>query len=71
MEEFIILIVQILIIACIQSVAEIFIDREKSPMQIKLINIACTVGSFYLLVQFVISHIFEELIGIINLTFPQ
>jgi len=67
MTEFIVLIVQILIITCIQTIAEIFIDPTKNSMQVKLIGIACTVGSFYLLVQFVFSYILEEIIGIINL----
>jgi len=67
MKEFIVLIAQILIITCIQTIAEIFIDSSKNPMQVKLIGIACTVGSFYLLVQFVFSYILDEIIGIINL----
>jgi hypothetical protein len=67
MEEFLMLIAQILLITCIQTVAELFIDSSKNPMQVKLIGIACTVGCFYLLVQFVFSYVLEEIIGIINL----
>ena len=67
MKEFIVLIAQILIITCIQTLAEVFIDPEKNPMQVKLIGIACIVGSFYLLVQFVFSYILEEIVSIINL----
>jgi hypothetical protein len=69
MDEFIILIGQILIIACLQSLMEIFIDADKKPYQAKVLNLACFAGSLYLLIKFVFDFILMELVNVMNFTF--
>ncbi|MDR1914060.1 MAG: hypothetical protein LBQ68_06200 [Clostridiales bacterium] len=69
MREFFVLIGQIFIIALVQTIIEVFLDIEKRPQQIKIINIACVMGSLYLLLQFVFTYIIKELQTFIRMPF--
>lgn len=62
MPEFMTLIGEIFIIACIQSLVEVFFDMEKRPYMAKLVNVACYAGAFYLLLQFVLDFVLKEVI---------
>ncbi len=66
MDEFITLITQIFIISCIQTILEMFIDGEKHPYQVKMISVACFVGSMYLISLFVFEILLSELISMIS-----
>lgn len=70
MRQFTVLISQILIISCIQSLTELFVDPGERPYQAKIINIACFAGSLYLLIQFVFEFLIAELSTVINFSFP-
>jgi len=68
MREFTMLIAQLFFIALIQTVLELFIDSEKRPHHVRILNIACIIGSLYLLLQFVFEHLMSEIATIV--TFP-
>ncbi|MCL2616755.1 MAG: hypothetical protein FWD96_03815 [Defluviitaleaceae bacterium] len=67
MREFMILVGQIFLISCIQSIVELFID-EKSHLR-KILNIACFMGGLYLLLQFVFNYLFPEITQIVRVYF--
>ena len=69
MREFIILIGEILLIALLQTIFEVFLDKDKQALQIRMVNIACFLGSFYLLLQFVFTHILSEITTFVKLPF--
>ena len=69
MREFIILIGEILLIALLQTIFEVFLDKDKQALQIRMVNIACFLGSFYLLLQFVFTHILSEISTFVKLPF--
>jgi len=69
MREFMILVGQIFLISCIQSIIELFIDLSEKPLQKKILNIACFVGGLYLLLQFVSNHLFPEITQIVRVHF--
>ncbi|MCL2853152.1 MAG: hypothetical protein FWE20_08995 [Defluviitaleaceae bacterium] len=69
MREFMILIGQIFLISCIQSIVELFVDLSEKPLQKKILNIACFLGGLYLLLQFVFDHLFPEITQIVRVYF--
>ena len=68
MREFTMLIAQLFIIALMQTVLELFFDPEKRPHHVRILNIACIIGSLYLLLQFVFEYMLGEIATIV--TFP-
>jgi len=69
MREFMILIGQIFLISCIQSIVELFVDLSQKPLMQKILNIACFLGGLYLLLQFVFNYIFPEITQIVRVYF--
>lgn len=69
MNEFLTIIGQIFLIACIQSVIEVFIDPDKRPYMSKIANFACYAGALYILLQFVFNFLLSELFSIVRFTF--
>ncbi len=69
MKEFMVLIGQIFLISCIQTITEIFVDPGSKPYQARVLNIACFAGSLYLLLQFVFNHLMKELVTVIKFPF--
>ena len=69
MREFMVLIGQIFLISLIQTIIEVFLKSENRDYQIKLINVACIMGSLYLLLQFVFTYILKELTSIVKMPF--
>ncbi|MDR2938815.1 MAG: hypothetical protein LBV08_00670 [Clostridiales bacterium] len=69
MSEFLTLIGQIFIIACIQSIVELFIDIDKRPYQARVMNIACFLGSLYLLVNYIATVLLGEIISVFKINF--
>ena len=69
MREFMILVGQIFLIVCVQSIVEMFVDLSKAPLMQKILNIACFLGGLYLLLQFVFNNIFPEITQIVRVYF--
>jgi hypothetical protein len=69
MREFIILLGEILIIVLLQTVLETFFEEKKHAVQLKVINIACILGSLYLLLDFLFNHILSEITAFVKLPF--
>ena len=69
MNEFLTVIGQIFLIACIQSVIEVFIDTDKRPYMSKIANFACYVGALYILLQFMFEFLLAELFSIVRFAF--
>jgi hypothetical protein len=69
MREFTILIGEIFFIALLQTVIETFLDKDKHSQQMKIINIACILGSLYLLLRFVYDHILSEISTFVQFPF--
>ena len=69
MREFMILVGQIFLISLVQTILEVFLKSENRDYQIKIINIACIMGSFYLVLHFVFTYIIRELTSIVRMPF--
>ena len=69
MREFLLLLGQLFMIGCLQMMAELFIDADKRPYQAQLLNIACFLGGFYLLIQFAFAHVLAELMTMVRIAF--
>ena len=68
MREFTFLIGQLFFIALLQTVLELFLDPKERPKHVQILNIACIMGSLYLLLQFAFEYLLGELSSFI--TFP-
>ncbi len=66
MSEFITMLTQIFIISCVQTILEMFIDGEEHPYQVKMLSVACFVGSMYLVSIFVFETLLSELIEMMS-----
>ncbi len=69
MREFMILIGQIFLISCVQTLIEAFVDPDKKPLQARIISLACFSGSLYLLLQFVFTYLLKELNTVLRYPF--
>ena len=69
MREFMVLIGQIFLISLIQTIVEVFLKSDNRDFQIKIINVACIMGSLYLVLQFVFTYIIRELTNIVHMPF--
>lgn len=68
MREFTLLIGQISFIALLQIMVELFFELRDGSYHVKLLNIACIMGSLYLLLQFASNYLLNEISAFI--TFP-
>ena len=68
MREFTLLVGQLFFIALLQTVLELFIEPKERPHHVKILNIACVMGSMYLLLQFAFNYLLSEISTFI--TFP-
>jgi len=66
MREFFILIGELLVIVLIQSVLEAVLDTEKRERQMKVINVACIVVSYVLLIRYVHNNLWAEIQSLVN-----
>ena len=69
MREFMILIIELLFIALIQTVIEAVFDEQERKKQIKVVNIACILISYLLLIRFVYNHLLGELTAFVGFPF--
>lgn len=63
MQEFIILLAQLLFVAFVQTILESFFDPEAQASHIKIINIACVTVCYVLLLGYMYNHLWLELIN--------
>ena len=68
MSEFVILIGQIFVIGVIQIIIEVFINMSDKPYQSKIINIACFMGSFYLLLDCTYNYLLKDISRLVNIS---
>jgi len=69
MREFMVLVGQIFLISLVQTILEVFLKSDGRDYQIRIINIACILGSLYLVIQFVFTYIIKELTTIVHMPF--
>jgi len=69
MREFMVLVGQIFLISLVQTILEVFLKSENRDYQIRIINIACIMGSLYLVIQFVFTYVIRELTTMIHMPF--
>ena len=69
MREFMVLIVELLFIALIQTIVEAVFDAEDRKKQMRVVNIACILISYLLLIRFVYNHLLEELTAFVGFPF--
>ena len=69
MSEFLTLIGQLFIILCIHSVAVMFITADNRKPIGQLLDIACFVGGLYVVLQFVIYVLLQELVAVMQMPF--
>lgn len=62
MQPFLVMIGQLFLIACIQSVLEIYVQDGRHIGMNRLLTIACYLGSLYVVLQFTFQYVFQELI---------
>lgn len=69
MREFMILIGELMFIAILQMILETILDEVSQKKAIKLINIACILISYFLLLRYVYNHFIGELTSMVNFYF--
>ncbi len=69
MRDFLILIGQLFLITCLQTVTEIFINTGDKPFQSSLLNIACFLGGLYLVLQYATTHLFAQIASFVRFPF--
>ena len=66
MREFMILIGELILVAAMQNVVEAIFTEWKIESRMKIINIACLLISYFLLLRFVYNHFIEEITALVN-----
>ena len=69
MREFIILIGELLFVAAIQAIIEAIMDERGLKRQMQVVNIACILISYILLIRYVNNHLLGEISALVNLYF--
>ena len=69
MQEFLILIGILLIIAFMQKIAGIVLEKHELKEYRPVVDIACIVTCYFLLGRYVYIHLIEDLIALIGFTF--
>ena len=61
MREFMVLMGQLFLIVCIQSIMEAFAGGKKNSFTQRILSIACYLGSFYIILQFTFDHLLRDI----------
>ena len=69
MQQFFTLLGQIFLIACAQTIIEQFLDSGSRPYQMRIVNIACFLGSLYFLLNFISNVMIGELTSVFKFNF--
>ena len=64
-----VLIAELLFIAVVQTIIESILDAEERKKQLKVINIACVAVSYVLLIRYVYTHLWGEVLAFVNFPF--
>jgi hypothetical protein len=67
--EVIMLVGQILVIACVQLVVEALIDKDKKPELAKLLSLACYAGALMLVLRFIFARLLPEISTLFRTSF--
>ncbi|MCL1842842.1 MAG: hypothetical protein FWF79_03440 [Defluviitaleaceae bacterium] len=69
MREFMILIGELMFISAMQIVLEAILDETDKKKIMKVVNLACIIISYFLLLRYVYNHIIDEIGGFVNFYF--
>ncbi|MCL2224697.1 MAG: hypothetical protein FWB96_07000 [Defluviitaleaceae bacterium] len=69
MREFMFLIVELMAIAVLQMIIGNILDEVSQKRTIKLINVACILISYFLLLRYVYNHFLGEITTMVNFYF--
>lgn len=67
MRDFLILIVELLAIAIIQTIVESILDAEERKGLLKVVNIACIAASYILVIRYIATHLWGEIAAMLVL----
>ena len=69
MREFMILITEILAVVILQTIIEALLDIQQRKEYAKVVNIACVLICYFLLIRYTYTHLWGEIIAMVNFTF--
>jgi len=69
MREFLILITEILGVVILQTILETVFDLQERKQYAKVLNIACILVCYLLLIRYAYVHLFSEIVSLVNLGF--
>lgn len=69
MRECIILLSELFLIGLLQTFIEVILEHEKRPYQTRFINVACILGSLYLIIRFATDNLLGELATVVRFPF--
>ncbi len=61
MQEFLVMVGELFLISCIQSILIVFVQDKKQTSMGRIINIACYLGSLYIVLQFTFQYLLKEM----------
>lgn len=64
MQQFFVMMSQIFFISCIQLILEVFLADKKHAYMVRIITVACYLGSLYIIIQFTSNYLLKALTGI-------
>ena len=66
MREFMILITEILLIVILQTIIEAILAIQKREEYAKVVNIACVLVCYFLLIRYTYNHLWGEIAALVN-----
>lgn len=69
MDDGLLLIGQVAIIACLELIINMFLDPEKKTGQTRILNVACYAVSLYLVLQFIFDNVLNEVASVMSFAF--
>jgi len=69
MREFMFLIFELMTVAVLQMILENILNETSQKRVVKLINIACILISYFLLLRYVYNHFIVEITSMVNFYF--
>ncbi|MCL2373365.1 MAG: hypothetical protein FWC78_08200 [Defluviitaleaceae bacterium] len=69
MREFLILITEIMAVVILQTILETVFDLQERKQYAKVLNIACILVCYFLLIRYAYLHLFGEIAQLVNLGF--
>jgi len=69
MREFMFLILELMTVAILQMILENILNEASQKQTVKIINIACILISYFLLLRYVYNHFISEISSMLNFYF--